>query len=154
MRWQKDARTKFDHLPPAFCRCSVSGKLSTSSSRFPQGICFPSPLKGKAKALSPARKQKISSLCSEIFGKNPPNAKRSPLRYGSWSPVGTGKTDRRDSGEQRWTRATGTQRRLSCGKYRASSGSNEVRAAFARGLELRVLYKLSAKESGEKILER
>ena len=110
MRWQKDARTKFDHLPPAFCRCSVSGKLSTSSSRFPQGICFPSPLKGKAKALSPARKQKISSLCSEIFGKNPPNAKRSPLRYGSWSPVGTGKTDRRDSGEWCWTRATGTQR--------------------------------------------
>ena len=79
MRWQKDARTKFDHLPPAFCRCSVSGKLSTSSSRFPQGICFPSPLKGKAKALSPARKQKISSLCSEIFGKNPSNAKRSPF---------------------------------------------------------------------------
>ena len=90
MRWQKDARTKFDHLPPAFCRCSVSGKLSTSSSRFPQGICFPSPLKGKAKALptrkpkakgspSPAWKQKISSLCSEIFGKNPSNAKRSPF---------------------------------------------------------------------------
>ena len=153
MRWQKDARTKFDHLPPAFCRCSVSGKLSTSSSRFRRNLFHLSP-QGEGKGPSPARKQKISSLCSEIFGKNPPNAKRSPLRYGSWSPVGTGKTDRRDSGEQRWTRATGTQRRLSCGKYRASSGSNEVRAAFARGLELRVLYKLSAKESGEKILDR
>ena len=43
----------------------------------PQAV--PLPLKGKAKALSPARKQKISSLCSEIFGKNPSNAKHSPF---------------------------------------------------------------------------
>ena len=105
MRWQKDGRTSFEHLPPIFCRLGVSGGafhlIHRKRSPFPSRgrlrtfhlirhgtAVTPSP-QGEGKSPSPARKQKISSLCSEIFGKNPSNAKRSPLRYGSWSPVGT-----------------------------------------------------------------
>ena len=108
---------------------------------------------GKSPFSSPEAKDLLT-----LFG----DLREEPLEREAVSAAATGlgplwgpsKTDRDGSRERRWTRATGTQRRLSCGKYRASSGSNEVRAAFARGLELRVLYKLSAKESGEKILER
>ncbi len=42
---------------------------------------------------------------------------------------------RRSSGRTPRTRSV----RLSCGKYRASSGPNEVRASFAEGLEHKVL---------------
>ena len=47
MRWQKDARTKFDHLPLVFCRCGVSGEPSTSSTASGP----PSP-RGEGKGLS------------------------------------------------------------------------------------------------------
>ena len=56
----------------------ASERLSTSSSRFRRNLFHLSP-QGEGKGPSPARKQKISSLCSEIFGKNPSNAKRSPF---------------------------------------------------------------------------
>ena len=123
--------------------------------QIPAGNLFPLSPQGEGK--SPFSSPEAKDLLT-LFG----DLREEPLEREAVSAAATGlgplwgpsKTDRDGSRERRWTRATGTQRRLSCGKYRASSGSNEVRAAFARGLELRVLYKLSAKESGEKILER
>ena len=106
MRWQKDARTKFDHLPPVFCRWGVSGEAFHLIQQIPQESVSPLPSRGRLRA----------ALLQ-------PGSKRSPHSV------------RRSSGRTPRTRSV----RLSCGKYRASSGSNEVRASFAGGLEHKVL---------------
>ena len=162
----KDARTKFDHLPPAFCRCSGSGKASHLIQQIPSGNLFPLPSRGR------------QSSKASLEGKLPPWAadevlltyilplrcgrkafhlihrKRSPFpSRGRQSLLQPGSKDLLTLfGDLRGRTPRTRSIRLSCGKYRASSGPNEERASFAEGLEHKVLCQAFCERKRNKLL--